>query len=175
MTDQIRPARPEDVESLHAMIEELAEYEREPDAVEGDAADLRRALFDGADTPSGAPVLFGHVAEVDGEIAGMALWFLNYSTWRGQHGIYLEDLFVRPQYRGRGLGRRLLASLAEICVDRGYPRLDWMVLNWNGPALDFYRGLEAFPMDDWTVYRLTDDALTSLAAESGQDDPTGVR
>lgn len=165
MAVEIRAVRPDDVESLQNMIEELAEYEREPDAVVGNAQDLRRALFDGSQTPSGAPALFGHVVEVDGQIAGMALWFLNYSTWRGQHGIYLEDLYVRPQFRGQGLGSRLLAALAEICVERGYPRLDWMVLNWNGPALDFYRGLEAIPMDDWTVYRLTDDALQALAAE----------
>jgi len=161
---RIRPVQPSDVPSLQAMIIELAEYEREPDAVVGTAADLNRALFEGSNTPSGAPALFGHVAEVDGEIAGMALWFLNYSTWRGQHGIYLEDLYVRPQFRGMGLGRELLSALAQICADRGYPRLDWMVLNWNAPALDFYRGVQAIPMEDWTVYRLTDDALQDLPA-----------
>lgn len=159
----IRKVRVEDVETLHELIVELAEYEREPDAVVGSAEDLRRALFEGSSTPSGAPALFGHVAEVDGVIAGMALWFLNYSTWRGQHGIYIEDLYVRPQYRGRGLGRALLAALAEICVQQGYPRLDWMVLDWNATAVDFYRGVEALPMDDWTVYRLTGDPLGALA------------
>lgn len=159
----IRQVTPEDVDTLHELIVELAEYEREPDAVVGTADDLRRALFEGTSTPSGAPALFGHVAEVDGVIVGMALWFLNYSTWRGQHGIYIEDLYVRPAFRGLGLGRALLSALAEICVDRGYPRLDWMVLDWNAPALDFYRGVEAFPMDDWTVYRLTGDPLSALA------------
>lgn len=168
MAVEIRAVRPDDVDSLQAMIEELAEYEREREAVVGDASDLKRALFEGSQTPSGAPALFGHVAEVDGEVVGMALWFLNYSTWRGQHGIYLEDLYVRPSHRGLGLGRQLLSALASICVERGYQRLDWMVLNWNGPALDFYRGLQAIPMDDWTVYRLTDDAMGALAAEESE-------
>lgn len=159
----IRRVTPEDVATLHELIVELAEYEREPDAVVGTAEDLRRALFEGSATPSGAPALFGHVAVLDGNVAGMALWFLNYSTWRGQHGIYIEDLYVRPQFRGLGLGKSLLAALAQICVERGYQRLDWMVLDWNAPAVDFYRGVEAFPMDDWTVYRLTGDPLGALA------------
>ena len=163
MDQAIRPVQPADVETLHALIVELAEYEREPDAVVGTAEDLRRALFEGTSTPSGAPALFGHVAVLDGNVAGMALWFLNYSTWRGQHGIYIEDLYVRPQFRGLGLGTSLLAALAQICVERGYQRLDWMVLDWNAPAVDFYRGVEAFPMDDWTVYRLTGDPLGALA------------
>lgn len=162
MSPTIRPARPADVPSLHALICELAEYEREPDAVVGTAEDLGRALFDGSDAPGGSPALFGHVAEVGGEIVGMALWYLNYSTWRGRHGIYLEDLYVRPQQRGQGIGRALLQTLAHLCADRGYARLEWQVLDWNAPAIDFYRGVQAIPMDDWTVYRLTGDALSDL-------------
>lgn len=164
----IRPAQPADVGVLHGLICELAEYEREPEAVEGRPEDLARALFGGADAPGGSPALYGHVAELDGEIVGMALWFLNYSTWRGRHGIYLEDLFVRPSRRGAGVGRRLLETLAQICVDRGYGRLEWQVLDWNAPAIDFYRGVQAFPMDDWTVYRLTGDALAGLGAHSSR-------
>ena len=170
MEPLIRPVEPGDVETLHQLIVELAEYEREPDAVVGSAADLHRALFEGSATPSGAPALFGHVAEVDGTTAGMALWFLNYSTWRGQHGIYIEDLYVRPKYRGLGLGRALMSALAGLCVERGYPRLDWMVLDWNAPALDFYRGVEAIPMDDWTVYRLTGAPLAALSRGEEYDD-----
>lgn len=152
--------------ALHALICDLAEYEREPHAVVATADDLRRALFDGSDTPTGAPAVFGLVAELQQRVVGMALWFLNYSTWRGHHGIYLEDLYVLPDMRGRGIGRAMLAELANICVERGYQRLEWWVLDWNAPAIDFYRGVQALPMDDWTVYRLTDDALAVLAAEA---------
>jgi GNAT superfamily N-acetyltransferase len=95
----------------------------------------------------------------------MALWFLNFSTWRGTHGIYLEDLYVQPQHRGSGLGRELLRTLADLCVERGYRRLEWWVLDWNTPSIDFYRAAGAVPMDGWTVFRLTDDALTAFAAD----------
>jgi GNAT superfamily N-acetyltransferase len=162
----IRPARPDDVEHLHRLIVELAEYEREPDAVRARADDLGRALFDGSGTPSGQPALHGLVAEVDGVVAGMALWFLNYSTWRGRHGIYLEDLYVSEEFRGRGLGKSLLATLASICQERGYQRLEWWVLDWNAPAIEFYRSVQAEPMSEWTVFRLTDEALTSLARQA---------
>lgn len=159
----IRDARPDDVPRLHALIRELAEYEREPEAVLATAEDLRRALFEGADTPAGLPALYGVVAEVDGVVAGMALWFLNYSTWRGSHGIYLEDLYVSPEYRGQGLGKALLVALARICDERGYRRLEWSVLDWNEPAINFYRAVRAEAMAEWTVFRLTDEALTALA------------
>jgi GNAT superfamily N-acetyltransferase len=113
-----------------------------------------------------APALFGHVAvTADGEVAGLALWFLNFSTWRGTHGIYLEDLYVSPGARGTGLGRELLRTLAQECVDRGFARLEWTVLDWNRPAIDFYRAAGAVPMDEWTVHRLTDEALTRFAAD----------
>lgn len=140
------------------MIRELAEYEREPDAVLATASDLERHLF--ADTPH----LFGHVAEDDsGNIIGMALWFLNYSTWLGKHGIYLEDLYVRENARGQGIGEALLKELAKICVERGYGRLEWWVLDWNTPAIDFYKSRGAVAMDEWTVYRVTGEELSQLA------------
>jgi GNAT superfamily N-acetyltransferase len=112
--------------------------------------------------------LFGHVAELDGDVVGVALWFLNFSTWDGVHGIYLEDLFVRPAHRGAGLGRALLFTLAQECVARGYSRLQWSVLDWNAPAIGFYRSLGAVPLDDWTVFRLDGAALTAV----GQEPPT---
>lgn len=161
----VREVRPDDVPRLHRLICELAEYEREPEAVLATADDLARALFDGSATPGGQPALFGIVAEVDGEVAGMALWFLNYSTWRGRHGVYLEDLYVSPEFRGRGLGKALLAALAEICVEGGYQRLEWSVLDWNEPAIDFYRAVQAEAMAEWTVFRLTDAPLAALARQ----------
>lgn len=118
---------------------------------------LHRALF-------GTQVsLYGHVAEVDRHVIGFALWFRNFSTWRGRHGIYLEDLFVAPEHRGSGIGKSLLAALARECLANGYQRLDWSVLNWNEPSIAFYRCLGAVAMDDWTVFRLTDQALSELA------------
>ncbi|MGY1886893.1 GNAT family N-acetyltransferase, partial [Blastococcus sp. SYSU DS0753] len=101
----------------------------------------------------------------DGQVVGMALWFLNFSTWRGTHGIYLEDLYVQPRHRGTGLGKELLRTLAAVCVERGYSRLEWSVLDWNTPSIDFYRAAGAVPMDEWTVFRLTDDALASFASD----------
>lgn len=158
----VRRAEPGDVPALHDLIHELAAYEREPDAVEAAAADLHRALF------AEHPLLHAFVAEVDDgarrEVAGMALWFVSYSTWRGRHGIWLEDLFVRPARRGLGLGRALLAALAAETVTRGYARLEWNVLDWNAPALDFYAALGARPLSEWTVHRMDGDALRRLAA-----------
>ncbi|ROP40214.1 L-amino acid N-acyltransferase YncA [Saccharothrix texasensis] len=142
-----------------ALVEELAEYERARHECHLTVEQLRDALF----RPS--PALFGHVAEVDGQVVGMALWFLNFSTWRGTHGVYLEDLYVRPDQRQSGLGRALLRALAEECVARGYARLEWWVLDWNAPAIGFYKSLGALPMDEWTVFRLTDDALTRLGRD----------
>jgi ribosomal protein S18 acetylase RimI-like enzyme len=107
--------------------------------------------------------LFGHVAVQDGEPVGFTLWFLNFSTWRGVHGIYLEDLYVRPGARGTGTGKALLAALAAVCVERGYERLDWWVLQWN-PAREFYQAIDAVAMDEWIPYRLTGDGLRTLAA-----------
>jgi GNAT superfamily N-acetyltransferase len=152
----IRDVRPEDVPAVVKLVHELAEYERAPDECMLTDEQLDAALF------GPAPALFGLVAELDGEVVGFALWFLNFSTWRGVHGIYLEDLYVRPEHRGHGFGRRLLTRLAQVCVERGYGRLEWSVLDWDEPALGFYRGLGAVAMDEWTVHRLTDDALTEL-------------
>ncbi|MEU4768976.1 GNAT family N-acetyltransferase [Actinosynnema sp. NPDC023794] len=157
MTDpRVRRVREEDVPAVVALVEELAEYERARHECRLTVEQLRDALF----RPS--PALFGHVAEVDGRVVGMALWFLNFSTWRGTHGIYLEDLYVQPDQRQSGLGRALLQALAEECVARGYARLEWWVLDWNAPAIGFYKSLGALPMDEWTVFRLTDDSLTRL-------------
>jgi GNAT superfamily N-acetyltransferase len=153
----IRTARPEDVPEILAMIRELAEYERALEHVESTEDDLERALFG----PS--PAAYAHVAALDdGAVAGFALWFVNYSTWTGRHGIYLEDLYVRPQHRGGGYGKALLGELARLCVERGYTRLEWWVLDWNEPALGFYRSIGAQPMDEWTVYRVTGSALAAL-------------
>jgi GNAT superfamily N-acetyltransferase len=153
----IRPARPQDVPAIHRLIRELADYEKSLDQVTATQEDLHRSLF--ADQPA----VFAHVAEQDGTVVGFALWFLNYSTWLGEHGIYLEDLYVTPAVRGSGLGRALLAELARICVQRGYTRLEWLVLDWNEPARGFYRSLGAVTMDEWTVHRLTGPALSALA------------
>ncbi|HKE65106.1 MAG TPA: GNAT family N-acetyltransferase, partial [Micromonosporaceae bacterium] len=133
------------------MVHELAAYERAPDECHLTEEDLHAALF----APS--PALFGHVARDEtGEAVGAMLWFLNFSTWEGRHGIYLEDLYVRPAARGLGVGAALLAALAEVCEQRGYPRLAWWVLDWN-PAREFYERLGALPMSEWVTYRLTGD------------------
>ncbi len=163
----IRPARPEDIPEILAMVRELAEYERSAHEVLATEPMLAELLF-GGNTPSGTPAAHCHVAQApaghpDGPLAGMALWFLNASTWMGRHGIYLEDLYVRPAFRGLGIGQALMSQLARICVDRGYPRLEWWVLDWNTPAIDFYRSLGAQPMDEWTVHRITGTDLEHLA------------
>ncbi|QNP63950.1 GNAT family N-acetyltransferase [Streptomyces genisteinicus] len=153
----IRTATPADVPVIHQMVRELADYEKALDEVRATEDDLREALF------GERPAAFAHIAETeDGEVAGFALWFLNFSTWRGVHGIYLEDLYVRPAVRGGGHGKALLTELARICVARGYERLEWSVLDWNAPSIAFYESLGARPQDEWTVYRLTDGALASL-------------
>ncbi len=154
----VRDVRPEDVPAVVKMVYELAEYERLAEECHLTEEQLRAALF------GPAPALFGHVAEQGGEVVGFTLWFLNFSTWRGVHGIYLEDLFVRPEHRGGGSGRALLTRLAQVCVERGYGRLEWSVLDWNEPALRFYRPLGAVAMDEWTVNRLDGEALAALGA-----------
>ena len=160
----VRAAVPHDVPQILHMIKDLAEYEKEPDAVLSTAADLHETLFGSAKSQVGAPAVYAIVAEADGgELMGFALWFLNYSTWLGKHGVYLEDLYVKPEYRGGGAGKALLRRLAQICVERGYGRLEWWVLDWNTPAIDFYKAKGAVPMDEWTVYRVTGSALQELA------------
>jgi len=156
----VRRVGAHDVEAVVALVHELAGYERAIEQCRLTAGQLRAALF------NPQPALFGHVAEVHGDIAGVALWFLTFSTWDGVHGIYLEDLFVRPEHRGTGLGRQLLAALAAECVRCGYSRLQWSVLDWNDPAIGFYRRLGAVPMDEWTVFRLDGPALAALAGSA---------
>jgi GNAT superfamily N-acetyltransferase len=152
----IRPAQLDDVPAILALIRELATYEREPDAVITTEADLAAALF------GERPALFGLIAEDGDAVAGFALWFLNFSTWVGRHGIYLEDLYVRPEFRGHGHGRELLVELARIAGERGYGRVEWSVLNWNESAHRFYEAVGAVPMQEWTTWRLTSSALASL-------------
>ena len=158
----IRPANPDDVPRIAELIRELADYERSLDEVTATEDTLRAALF----APS--PAVFAHVADVGGDVVGFALWFLNFSTWLGHHGIYLEDLYVTPAMRGRGIGKALLAELAAICVRRGYRRLEWWVLDWNEPAIGFYHSIGARPMSEWTVQRLTGAPLADLAQAAGQ-------
>ncbi|MFI8851086.1 GNAT family N-acetyltransferase [Streptomyces sp. 891-h] len=155
----IRSAVPADVPAIHTMIRELAEYERALEEARASEEQLREALF------GEHPAAYAHLAEdAEGNPVGFALWFLNFSTWRGVHGIYLEDLYVRPAARGGGHGKALLTELARLCVERGYERLEWSVLNWNAPSIAFYEALGARPQSEWTVYRLTDDALKALGA-----------
>jgi GNAT superfamily N-acetyltransferase len=155
---RVRPIRPDDVPAVVGLVRELAEYEKAAHEVRLTEEQLHASLF------GARPALFGHVAVVDDVVVGTALWFLNFSTWRGSHGIYLEDLYVQPEHRGGGLGKELLRTLAETCVQRGYDRLEWAVLDWNTPSIEFYQAAGAVPMDEWTVFRLTDDALTTFAA-----------
>jgi GNAT superfamily N-acetyltransferase len=161
MPESVRAIEPGDVPAVVRLVHELAEYEREPDSCRLTSEQLQAALF------GAGPALFGLVGIEDGEVCGFALYFLNFSTWEGVHGIYLEDLYVRPDRRGTGLGRALLAELARIAVDRGYARVEWWVLDWNEPAIGFYRRLGAVPMDEWTVFRLSGPALRRTAAGTG--------
>jgi GNAT superfamily N-acetyltransferase len=158
----IRPATPEDLPALLDLVRELAAYEREPEAVTGTLEGYTACLF----PADGPPTVWAHVAEEDGAVVGMAVWFLTFSTWTGRHGIWLEDLYVSPGHRGSGLGRGLMAALAGICRERGYPRLEWTVLDWNTPAIEVYRHLGAEPLADWTTHRLTGAALTELGASA---------
>jgi len=155
----IRPAKATDIDEILALIYELALYEKAPEEAKATESQIRESFF--GDNPK----VFCELVEVDGDIAGFAIWFLNYSTWQGKHGIYLEDLFIRPQFRGRGFGKALLKHLAQICIDRGYGRFQWWVLDWNEPSIEFYKSFGEVAMDEWTVYRVTGDALIDLANE----------
>jgi len=159
----VRPAEPRDIPAILGLVHELATYEKEPDAVEATEAHFREALFPNEQ----APTAFAHVAVVDGTVAGMAIWYVSFSTWRGGAGIWLEDLFVLPEHRGSGLGKRLLATLAAVCSERGYGRLEWWVLKWNTPSIGFYDSIGGQPMDDWLTYRLDGEALDALAVTAG--------
>ena len=153
---KIRAARRDEVSIILDLIKELAEYEKAPDQVEANESDLIATIF------AADPKVFCDVVEVEEKVVGMAIWFLNYSTWQGKHGIYLEDLFIKPEYRGRGYGKALLQHLARICEEKGYGRFQWWVLDWNSPAIEFYRSLGAVAMDEWTVYRVSGDELKKL-------------
>jgi len=162
---RIRPVTPGDVAAVVALVYDLAEYEHLRSECHLTGHQLHAALF------GPRPALFGLVALEDpGEsatVVGYALYFLNFSTWEGVHGIYLEDLYVRPDHRGSGLGKALLVALAGIATERGYARVEWSVLDWNTPSIDFYASIGAEPMDGWTVFRLTGPALARTAAGSG--------
>jgi GNAT superfamily N-acetyltransferase len=153
---KIRPARKDEASIILRLIKDLAEYEKAPDEVKASEEEIIETIF--ADNPK----VFCDLVEVDGDIAGMAVWFLNYSTWQGKHGIYLEDLYVKPEFRGRGFGKALLQHLASICNERGYGRFQWWVLDWNSPAIEFYRSLGAEAMSEWTVYRVSGLPLRRL-------------
>ncbi len=154
----LRPATEDDVETILELIHELARYEREPDVVTATAEDLRRDGF------GERPRFHVLLAEWRGRVAGFAFYFFNYSTWQGRAGLYLEDLFVRPEHRGRGLGKALLVALAREAVARGCGRFQWQVLDWNKPAIDFYEQLGARPLAEWINMRVSGDALAALAA-----------
>src|SRR5277367_5123087 len=157
MSLAIRRARPEEVGLVLSLIRELADYEKLLHECDASEADIGAALF------GDQPKLFCEIAEWSGEVAGFAVWFVNFSTFSGRAGIYLEDLFVRPALRGKGIGRALLAHLAGQCVDNGWSRLQWSVLDWNTPSIEFYKSLGAVLMDEWPVCRVNDAALTALA------------
>ena len=157
----VRPATIEDAPLVWSFVRELADYERLTHEAVATVDDLTSALF------GAQPRVFCDIAEWNGAPAGFALWFYNFSTFRGRHGIYLEDLYVRPEHRGRGIGKALLQQLARRCRTEGFARLEWAVLDWNAPSIAFYESLGAQPRDDWTVYRLTDEALDALAGDPG--------
>ncbi|MCP8937203.1 GNAT family N-acetyltransferase [Alsobacter sp. SYSU M60028] len=157
MNPHIRPARPEDTADIFALIGELASYERLAHEVDATPEMIAAALF-GPD-----PKVHAEIAELHGEAAGFALWFYSFSTFRGRHGIWLEDLYVRPRHRGRGLGKALMGALAKRCIAEGLPRLEWSVLDWNAPAIGFYKEQGAELMDGWTTCRVTDAGLWRLA------------
>ena len=159
----IRDAQPKDVEAMHGLIIELAEYEKAVHEVESTASDLHAHLFG----PN--PSVFANVVEENGQVVGMAIWFLNYSTWQGKLGLYLEDLYVQQAHRGKGYGKALLEHLAGICVERGYGRFQWWVLDWNQPSIDFYLSKGAIAMDEWTTYRVTGEALQKLGSAGAKN------
>jgi GNAT superfamily N-acetyltransferase len=160
MTEVIRRVRPGDESEMTAMIHELAEFERAAHECTVTESQLGQALFGDPSTVQ------GHIAEVDGRAAAGALWFRNFSTWDGVAGIYLEDLYVRPQFRRRGLARKILATLARECVEHGYSRLTWAVLDWNANAIALYDAVGGKPQSEWITYRVSGPELSALAAES---------
>lgn len=153
----IRPARPDDVDQIMHFVIDLAIYEKEEDAVVATPEHFTNALF--CDNPQAHCL----IAEADGKAVGFAVYFFSFSTWLGQHGIYLEDLYVSPESRGLGAGKALLKQLAVIAVEKNLGRVEWSVLDWNEPSIKFYEAMGAKPKDGWTVYRLSDNALTDFA------------
>ncbi|PSK97434.1 ribosomal protein S18 acetylase RimI-like enzyme [Murinocardiopsis flavida] len=165
---RVRPAERGDVPEIRRLIGELAEYEKAAESATASEADLAEALF------GPQPAAYALIAEAEAPgggsaVAGFTVYFRNFSTWTGRHGIYMEDLYVRPEFRGSGLGRAMMAELAAICAERGYTRLEWSVLDWNTPAIDFYLALGAVAMDEWTVHRLSGDALAAFAGSRSQE------
>jgi GNAT superfamily N-acetyltransferase len=154
----IRPAEPADIPAILEMIQELADYEKEPDAVKNTPEMLNQTLF------GENPKAFAEIIE-DEVAVGIAIWFLNYSTWTGKHGLYLEDLYVKPEVRGKGYGKQMLIHLANKAVNNGWSRFEWSVLDWNKPAIDFYLAQGAKMMDEWTVCRVDGEALHALASQ----------
>ena len=157
MSLMIRRARPDEAGLVLSLVRELAEYEKLSHEVEATEADIAAALF------GENPILFCEIAEWNGELAGFAVWFINFSTFSGRSGIYLEDLFVRPAQRGKGIGKALLTHLAKQCIANGWSRLQWSVLDWNTPSIDFYKSLGAVLMDEWTICKVSGPALIALA------------
>jgi GNAT superfamily N-acetyltransferase len=155
----IRPATTADLPDIFKFIHALAEYEKAPREVVLSLEDLEQSFF------GKNPQVYCLLSQEADVVTGIAIWHLNYSTWQGKHGLYLEDLFVDPKYRGAGHGKALLIRLAQICVEKGYPRFQWWVLDWNEPAIDFYKSFGAVAMDEWTVFRLSGDPLKKLATE----------
>ena len=157
---KIRDAVQADLPKILQFIKDLAEYEKAPNEVVLSISDLEQSIF------GTNPQVYCLIAELGNEVTGFAVWHLNYSTWLGKHGIYLEDLYVDPKYRGQGHGKALLRKLAQICVERGYKRLQWWVLDWNQSAIDFYKSIGAEPMDQWTVFRVSGSSLEKLATDA---------
>ena len=157
MSLALRAARPADRALIFTLVRELAEYEKLSAEVDATEDTIAAALF------GDVPRLFCDIAEWNGEPAGFSTWFLNYSTFRGNHGIFIEDLFVRPAYRGRGIGKALMARLARRCAKEGYGRCEWAVLDWNSPSIAFYKSIGAQEREDWRIYRLSGEALDAFA------------
>lgn len=156
---KIRSAEISDLPEILQFIHDLAKYEKAPNEVKLSLSELEESLF------TKNPQVYCLISEADGKATGFAVWHLNYSTWLGRHGIYLEDLYVDPKYRGLGHGKALLRKLAQICIERGYKRLQWWVLDWNETAIEFYKSIGAQPMDEWTVFRVSGSSLEKLATE----------
>jgi len=158
----IRPARREDSALIFALVRELADYEKLAHEVDATEAQIAAALF------SDPPRLYCDLAEWEGDAVGFAVWFLNFSTFRGRHGLYLEDIFVRPAFRGRGIGKALMTRLAQHCLENGYARFEWAVLDWNAPSIAFYKSIGAQVLDQWKICRLSGHALASFAGDGSR-------